>query len=158
MTASRILAAVSALAALALAQHAALADQQSLRGGSYEITARLELPHLERWAVDRTATVCLAGVRGDGEIPIPVLSANNPFAGCSAANIAGGSDSLQFDIVCPGRAAARAHATYTLSGDRFAGYVAMVMGAKNMTMTEIQHARRVGDCAPSVAQIVPGQR
>jgi hypothetical protein len=85
MTASRILAAVSALAALALPHHAALADQQSLRGGSYEITARLELPHLERWAVDRTATVCLAGVRGNGEIPIPVLSANNPFAGCSAA-------------------------------------------------------------------------
>jgi hypothetical protein len=158
MTASRILAALSALAALTLPHHAALADQQSLRGGSYEITARLELPHLERWAVDRTATVCLAGVRGNGEIPIPVLSANNPFAGCSATNIVDESDSLQFDIVCPGRAAAKAHATYTLSGDRFAGYVAMVMGAKNMTMTEIQHARRVSDCAPAVAQVVPDQR
>ena len=158
MTAFRILAAVSTLAALALPYHAALADQQSPRGGAYEITARLELPHLERWAVDRTATVCLAGIKGNGEIPIPVLSANNPFAGCSATNIVGDRDSLQFDIVCPGRAAAKAHAIYTLNGDRFSGYVAMVMGAKNMTMTEIQHARRVGDCAPAVAQIVPDQR
>ena len=141
-------AAAIALAALILPHHTALAEQQSLRGGSYEITARLELPHLERWAVDRTATLCLPGIRGNGEIPVPVLSANNPFAGCSAANIVGDGSSLQYDVVCPGRGAAKAHASYTLSGDRFAGNVAMVMGAKNMTMTEIQHARRVGDCAP----------
>jgi hypothetical protein len=29
-----------------------------LPSGSYEITARLELPHLERWAVDKTTTIC----------------------------------------------------------------------------------------------------
>ena len=28
-----------------------------------------------------------------------------------------------------------------------AGRVTMVMGGKNMTMTEVQHAWRVGDCA-----------
>jgi hypothetical protein len=24
----------------------------------------------------------------------------------------------------------------------------MIMGAKNMTMTEVQHARRIGECSP----------
>src|SRR5215831_9815838 len=31
-----------------------------LQGGSYEITYRLELPHVERWAIDKTTTVCLS--------------------------------------------------------------------------------------------------
>jgi hypothetical protein len=25
----------------------------------------------------------------------------------------------------------------------------MVMGAKNMTMTEVQHAHRIGECSPA---------
>jgi hypothetical protein len=25
----------------------------------------------------------------------------------------------------------------------------MVMGAKNMTMTEVQHGRRIGECSPA---------
>jgi len=36
-----------------------------------------------------------------------------------------------------------------LSSYAFTGRIAMVMGAKNMTMTEVQHARRVGGCNPA---------
>jgi len=36
---------------------------------------------------------------------------------------------------------------YIFSARTFSGRVAMVMGAKNMTMTEIQHARWIGDCS-----------
>jgi hypothetical protein len=35
---------------------------------------------------------------------------------------------------------------YELSPNAFNGRVAMVMGAKNMTMTEVQHGRRIGEC------------
>jgi len=79
-----------------------------------------------------------------------VQSANNPFAKCTAANFVRDGSSFQYDIVCPGRGAAKAHATYTLSADTFSGFVAMVMGAKNMTMTEVQRGRRIGDCGPEV--------
>jgi len=120
------------------------------QGGSYELTARLELPHLERWAVDKTTIVCLPNVRSGDELPIPVVSANNPFAKCSAANLAADSSKLEYDIVCPGRGAAKGHATYILSTGTFSGRVAMVMGGKNMTMTEIQQARRIGECGPAV--------
>jgi hypothetical protein len=120
------------------------------QGGSYELTARLELPHLERWAVDKTTIVCLPRVRSGNELPIPVVSANNPFAKCTAANLTADGRKLEYDIVCPGRGAAKAHASYILSTDTFSGRVAMVMGGKNMTMTEVQRARRIGECGPAV--------
>jgi hypothetical protein len=130
--------------------HSARAGQLSPRSGAYEITTRLELPHLERWAIDRTTTICLPDGRSNGEIPVPVLSANNPFAKCAAANLVMDGATLQYDIVCSGRDAAKAHAIYTLAPNRFSGHIAMVMGAKNMTMIEVQRARRLGDCGQAV--------
>jgi hypothetical protein len=92
--------------------------------------------------------VCLTGSRSGDELPIPVVSANNPFAKCTTANLTTDGSNLEYDIVCPGRGAARGHASYILSSDKFSGRVAMVMGAKNMTMTEVQQARRIGECSP----------
>lgn len=122
-------------------------DAASLPVGSYAITTRLELPHLERWAIDRTTTICLSGHAAGGRMPIPVLSDNNPYATCAAANLVIDHGRLEYDVLCPGRDAAKAHATYSLAADHFAGRVTMVLGGKNMTMTEVQHAHRVGDCA-----------
>ena len=116
--------------------------------GSYEITARLELPHLERWAVDKTTIICLPPSLDDDKLPIPIVSANNPFAKCSVANLMTQTPKLEYDIVCPGRGAAKGHAIYILSNDTFSGRVAMVLGAKNMTMTEVQQGRRIGNCTP----------
>jgi hypothetical protein len=125
------------------------ANPLSPPSGSYELTARLELPHLERWGVDKTTLICLSNSRGPDEIPVPVVSANNPFARCSAANLVADGSKLEYDIVCPERGSARGHAVYKVSSDAFTGRIAMVMGAKNMTMTEVQHARRVGECTPA---------
>jgi Protein of unknown function (DUF3617) len=126
------------------------ADPLPPPSGLYEITSRLELPHLERWAIERTTRVCLSGPDHSGAIPVPVLSANNPFDQCAATDVAIDDATLAYRIVCPGRDAARAHAVYALAPGTFAGRVAMIMGAKNMTMTEVQHATRIGDCAPAV--------
>jgi hypothetical protein len=126
------------------------ADPLPPPSGLYEITSRLELPHLERWAIERTTRVCLPGPDHSGAIPVPVLSANNPFDQCVATDVAIDDATLAYRIVCPGRDAARAHATYALAPGTFAGRVAMILGAKNMTMTEVQHAKRIGDCAPAV--------
>jgi hypothetical protein len=133
---------VSASAISAAAEEAA----PSLRGGSYEITYRLELPHVERWAIDKTTTICLSDAKGPVPAPLPVLSENNPFKECTAMNIRQTGSSLGYDIRCVGRDAAKAHAAYTVSPGQFKGRVAMVMGAKNMTMTEVQSGRRVGGC------------
>lgn len=116
--------------------------------GAYEVVSRLELPHVERWAIDQTTRVCITASRRAGGVPIPVLSANNPFAECAATNFVASGASVEYDIVCPGRASAKAHASYVLEQPGFAGRVAMVMAAKNMTMTEVVRGRRLGDCEP----------
>ena len=151
MTSSRM---VSALVLFAMAAQPDLVCAASSwpQSGSYEVTARLELPHLERWSVDKTTIVCLPGSQSS-KIPIPVLSANNPFAKCAASNLVNDGPKLEYDIVCPERGAAKGHAVYTFSAGTFFGRIAMVMGAKNMTMTEIQHARRIGKCSPGVGQL-----
>jgi Protein of unknown function (DUF3617) len=96
-----------------------------------------------------TVTIKGTGARGPHEIPVPVVSSNNPFAKCSAANLIADGSKLKYDIVCPERGSARGHAVYKISSNAFTGHIAMVMGAKNMTMTEVQHARRVGECSPA---------
>jgi Protein of unknown function (DUF3617) len=125
------------------------ANPLSPPSGSYELTARLELPHLERWGVDKFTIICLSNSRGRNEIPVPVVSANNPFAKCSATNLVADGSKLEYDIVCRERGSARGHAVYELSSNAFSGRIAMVMGAKNMTMTEVQRARRIGECSPA---------
>jgi hypothetical protein len=127
---------------------AAQADEVTalLQPGSYDVTYRLELPHVERWAVDRSRTICVGAAGAARGAPLPVLSGNNPLATCPAGNIRREGATLRFDIVCAGRNAARAHAAYTLTPGGFKGRIAMVMGAKNMTMTEVQVGRRVGSC------------
>ena len=124
------------------------ADEAPLPGGLYEITSRLELPHVERWAIDKKTQVCLAAARGP--IPLPVLSDNSPFLHCAATALVFESGRLEYDIACPGRGDARAHAAYDITEGRFTGRIAMVLGAKNMTMTEVQQAVRMGDCATTV--------
>ena len=148
MTLSRAL--IAAILLPMIAQPQLLrADPLSPLSGSYEVTARLELPHLERWGVDKTTIICLSNSQDPDEIPVPVVSANNPFAKCSATNLVANGTMLEYDIVCPERGSARGHAVYEVSSDAFTGRIAMVMGAKNMTMTEVQHARRVGECSPA---------
>jgi hypothetical protein len=146
-TLSRVLL-VTALLPLVAQPQLSRANPLSPPSGSYELTARLELPHLERWGVDKTTIVCLSNAREPNSIPVPVVSANNPFAKCSATSLVSDGSKLEYDIVCPERGSARGHAVYELSTNTFTGRVAMIMGAKNMTMTEVQHARRIGECSP----------
>ena len=148
MSISRALAIAMVLGMAVQAQPAWPEGRSLPQTGSYEITARLELPHLERWAVDKTTIICLPPSLGDNEIPIPIVSANNPFAKCSEANLMTQTPKLEYNIVCPGRGAAKGHAIYILSNDTFSGRVAMVLGGKNMTMTEVQQGHRIGNCHP----------
>ena len=127
-----------------LAGPAAAQAEPWLRSGSYEVAYRLELPHLERWALTKTATICLPDAAAAPALPI--LSGNNPFEGCTTRNVRRDGDEVTYDIVCAGRDAARAHAAYRIVPDGFNGRIAMVMGAKNMTMTEVQTGRRLGRC------------
>jgi len=118
-----------------------------LQDGAYEVAVRLELPNVLSRGPDSTTMVCLPYGGANGALP--VLSANNPLAKCPASNVEREGAVLRFDILCEGRGAAFAHAVYQLGPDAFEGRIAMVMGGKNMTMTEVQSGRRIGSCDPS---------
>jgi hypothetical protein len=143
--------AASAIAFACTLAGVAHADQPLMQAGSYEITFRLELPHLENWAIEKTTRTCVSETRGEGNTILPILSDNNPFAGCSAKNVHRDEDSLTYEIVCNGRDSAKAQATYTLRPGGFMGRIAIRMGAKNMTMTEVQTGRRVASCDREIA-------
>lgn len=117
-----------------------------LRDGSYEVTYRLEVPHVEQWATDSTARICVRNPMGSEGIALPVLSVNNPLSKCPANHIRQIGNVLSFNINCNEREGARAKALYKLKPDAFQGRIAMTMGGKNMTFVEVQTGRRVGSC------------
>jgi hypothetical protein len=135
----------SAAVLLALATSASAGE--GVRPGRYEVTYRLEVPHVERYAVDATADVCVAPAAGALRT-LPVLSPNNPLSACPARDARIAGDALVFDIFCPGRRndRAEAHAVFALGPDRFEGRIHMKMGGKNMTFVEVQSGRRTGNC------------
>ena len=144
---------VSAATLAALASGAFAQSDPPLEPGSYEIAYRLELPHVERWAINRKSTVCVPDRPEEGVAPLPILSGNMPFEGCTAAEILRDGASLSYTIQCEGRDAAKARAVYRISPNAFQGRIFMIMGAKNMTMTEVQLGRRVGACEDAQASI-----
>lgn len=114
-----------------------------LEPGAYQVTYRLEVPHVERFANDSETMVCA------GESTLPgVLSGNNPLAHCPALKFERRPGGFAFEIACPGRVndASRAGASYRWTGDRLEGRIRMVMGGKNMTFVEVQTWRRIGTC------------
>jgi hypothetical protein len=117
-----------------------------LRAGAYEVKVRLEIPNVVNWSANKTETICVSDAPVATHPPLPVLSDNNPFEECPAGNVQRNGRTLYFEIVCEGLNMAKARAAYTLSADRFEGRIAIVLGAKNMTMTEVQTGRRVGAC------------
>ncbi len=126
-------------------------DKSLLQDGAYEVKVRLELPNVETWATTTTTTICIPYAGGTSGAPFPVLSGRNPLTECPARNVQRNGATLSFEIVCAGRDAARARAVYTLMPDAFRGRIAMVMAAKNMTLTEVQSGQRVGICDPAGA-------
>lgn len=122
----------------------ATASAGGIKPGEYEVQMRLELPHIEDMGVQKTAKVCITS---SGTHGIVVLSENNPLVRCPASNINERGGELTFDLICEGHNQAVARAKFDLFPGRFSGAFDMKMGGKNMTMTERQSGKRVGDCA-----------
>jgi hypothetical protein len=135
-----------ALAGMAGAGVFAATASPLLQDGAYDVSIRLELPHVEyTGAAAAVASVCVAGGNA-GTRGLAALGDGNPLRGCPASNVRRDGAILTFDIVCPGGDAAVGTARYTMWADRFEGAIAVKMGGKNMTMVERQSGRRVGVC------------
>lgn len=116
-----------------------------LQAGAYGVDVRLELPNLQAWAARSTATICVPRPQGEGSFRCR-SSARTTRLRVAASDITRHGDSLVFNVRCAGRGAARGHAVFTLAPDGFKGRILMIMGGKNMVMTEVQAGRRIGEC------------
>lgn len=128
---------------------------EPLPRGVFAVDASVQIPNVAGPSWRSTRYICLDPGAGDGHLPMPVLSPNNPFASCEARDIERTEERLRYRIVCAGRDSARALASYVLSGDGFRGEIAMVLGGKNMTLTEHQVGHRLGDCSANAATAEP---
>jgi Protein of unknown function (DUF3617) len=124
-----------------------VSEAAALDPGEYEVSVRLDLPHVDDLTAVKTTRVCVTA-GGNDTHGLTVLSDNNPLGGCAASNIRDDGGTLLFDIACPGRNAATGSAQYALRAQDFDGVITMKMGGKNMTMTERQRGRRTGSCRP----------
>ena len=108
--------------------------------GLYAIEYRLEMPHLERYAVTNRVERCTDGER------LPVISAKGAFASCTLEDRINEPSRLRYSLTCPGASTARAFAEYKPAPDGFTGRIFVKLGAKNMTLTEVQRGIRLGAC------------
>ena len=122
------------------------AEPAVLEGGAYEVEVKLGPPQLEDMTGKKVVRICLTSEANGNNHGIAVLSDNNPLARCPVSNVRQDGDELTFDIACEGRNSAHASARYRLAPTSFHGRIAMQMGGKNMTMTEVQAGRRTGAC------------
>lgn len=133
------------LAALPLSLVATSHPATALEAGKYEVSVRLELPHIEDMSQTKVTKLCL-GSQDQPTYGIKVLTDNNPLTKCTASNVHMDGNSLTFEIQCPGTNSAYGSAKFTLADQSFSGAIYEKMGGKNMTMTERQTGHRVGSC------------
>jgi Protein of unknown function (DUF3617) len=131
------------IAVLAAASPAAA---EPLQPGLYEIAVRLVMPNLGDAIQPATLRRCLPPAAIADGSAFAVLSSNNPLAACPRLDWKFKDGFTAFRIACEGPNMAKADASFEAAGDRFQGRFVMNMGGKNMTMTEYQLGRRIGNC------------
>ena len=114
--------------------------------GLYEIKVELKLPNLEGASAKRRVKHCLVSKQTTQDFGLKVLSLNNPLSKCPHSKITNKGNRLKFHIKCPGVNGAKGFAFFNLQTSSFSGHIKMQMGGKNMTMSEWQNGRRIGDC------------
>jgi hypothetical protein len=121
----------------------ALADGR-LAGGLYRVEVVIEMPNVLRPMPFDVVERCVAEGEADGAF-LRIVS-NPKIAECPLVRRSLDRDRLTLEVVCAKLNTGRASARYELGEASYTGRIEVTMGGKNMTMTEIQRAVRLGDC------------
>jgi hypothetical protein len=130
---------------LALVALLADAGSPAVAPGLYEIEVRLGLPNVLEVGPPTRLTRCLTGAEIESGQAFFVRS-ENPLRACALTDHAATGTSVRYRIRCPGPNAASADAEFETTPTGYRGVIRMVMGGKNMTMSETQVATRIGEC------------
>jgi hypothetical protein len=130
---------------LALAVLLAAAGPPGVAPGLYDIEVRLGLPNVLEVGPPTKLRRCVTS----GEIESGqafFVRSENPLRACALTDYAATGTSVRYRIRCPGPNEASAEAEFETTTAGYRGIIRMVMGGKNMTMSETQTAVRVGEC------------
>lgn len=121
------------------------AGSPAVAPGLYQIEVRVGLPNVLEVGPPTRLTRCLTGAEIESGQAFFVRS-ENPLRACALTDHAATGTSVRYRIRCPGPNAASADAEFETTATGYRGVIRMVMGGKNMTMSETQVAARIGEC------------
>jgi len=135
------------LAAAASLLCAALwASDEAVAPGTYEITVRTLMPHLEenlRYATTRERR-CL---RADELASVFPILRHHSLEGCKLGAGTRSGDTLRYVLACASPQVASGVARLDAAPGRVTGTLEIKMGGKNMTFSQRIDGVRLGDCA-----------
>ena len=137
------LAALSALASLAVSS--SNAADLSLLPGLYQVEVRISLPNVAVAAPLLLANRCITPDDLKSGQAFFVLS-DNPLQRCDLVDYQTTATAALYRIVCAGPNRGSAVAVFDTRQNTYQGTIRMNMGGKNMTMSETQTGKRIGDC------------
>jgi hypothetical protein len=129
----------------ALAAAAAGAAEASPAAGLYQVEVRIHLPNVQDVAAPLIVTRCVTAQDLQSGQAFFILS-DNPLKACDLADYQLTAGTAIYRIACAGHNRGSAVAVFDTKPAAYRGTISMNMGGKNMTMSETQVAKRIGDC------------
>ena len=121
------------------------AAETALVPGFYETEVRISLPNVQDVALPLLVKRCVTADDIASGRAFFVLS-DNPLKQCNLEDFEAASGKITYRIQCPGPNRGSALAQFELRETTYRGTIRMNMGGKNMTMSEAQAGRRLGEC------------
>ena len=140
----QVMRAILVLLAIQLVAPAAAEAEAALRPGRYRVDVVLEMPHVLRAMPYGTVERCIAEDEAAGGFAR--IESSPAITACPIVGRRWEGNRLSQSWACGTANTGMAKAGYTISGEGFVGRIAVTMGGKNMTLSEVQTGRRIGDC------------
>ncbi len=121
------------------------AGELRLRPGLYQIEVRIHLPNVQDAMPPTIVNRCVSTVELESGRAFFVLS-DNPLKQCELLDYAVTASTAGYRIACAGPNRGSAFALFTTTDNGYRGIIKMNMGGKNMTMSETQVGKRIGEC------------
>jgi len=137
--------ATSAGVLLMLMETGSTSADMSLAPGLYAVEVRISLPNVQDVARPLLLEKCITAAELESGHAFFVLS-DNPLKTCDLVDYEGGRTGAIYRIVCPGPNRGSAVGVFEFRESSYRGTIKMNMGGKNMTMSETQVGKRVGEC------------
>ena len=116
-----------------------------LSPGLYQVEVQISLPNVQDTVAPMLVTRCVGLDDLQSGQAFFVLS-DNPLKKCDLLDYRMTAGTAVYRIACPGPNKGSAVAMFDTTGTSYRGSIKMNMGGKNMTMSETQVGKRIGDC------------